>query len=217
MKRSEKMKIELVTDESFAPYGKIITGYDVSPLVNALENETPLTGGVEYVPSEPALEKLSIAAEIQDNIYGGMPVQLGWCNGHNTKLNCLEYHRDSEINLGTSDFILLLAKQHEIIDGVLDTSKVRAFLCPKNTLLEVYATTLHYAPCSAKNGAGFKVMVVLPKGTNTDKPAITIKNAEDKTLWARNKWLLAHKDANEAKQGAYVGLVGENIDVAEII
>ncbi|NCC08321.1 MAG: DUF4867 family protein [Clostridia bacterium] len=211
------MKIELVTDESFAPYGKIITGYDVSPLVNALENETPLTGGVEYVPSEPALEKLSIAAEIQDNIYGGMPVQLGWCNGHNTKLNCLEYHRDSEINLGTSDFILLLAKQHEIIDGVLDTSKVRAFLCPKNTLLEVYATTLHYAPCSAKNGAGFKVMVVLPKGTNTDKPAITIKNAEDKTLWARNKWLLAHKDANEAKQGAYVGLVGENIDVAEII
>lgn len=217
MKRSEKMKIELVTDESFAPYGKIITGYDVSPLVNALENETPLTGGVEYVPSEPALEKLSIAAEIQDNIYGGMPVQLGWCNGHNTKLNCLEYHRDSEINLGTSDFILLLAKQHEIIDGVLDTSKVRAFLCPKNTLLEVYATTIHYAPCSAKNGAGFKVMVVLPKGTNTDKPAITIKNAEDKTLWARNKWLLAHKDANEAKQGAYVGLVGENIDVAEII
>lgn len=217
MKRSEKMKIELVTDESFAPYGKIITGYDVSPLVNALENETPLTGGVEYVPSEPALEKLSIAAEIQDSIYGGMPVQLGWCNGHNTKLNCLEYHRDSEINLGTSDFILLLAKQHEIIDGVLDTSKVRAFLCPKNTLLEVYATTLHYAPCSAKNGAGFKVMVVLPKGTNTDKPAITIKNAEDKTLWARNKWLLAHKDANEAKQGAYVGLVGENIDVAEII
>lgn len=217
MKRSEKMKIELVTDKSFAPYGKIITGYDVSPLVNALENETPLTGGVEYVPSEPALEKLSIAAEIQDNIYGGMPVQLGWCNGHNTKLNCLEYHRDSEINLGTSDFILLLAKQHEIIDGVLDTSKVRAFLCPKNTLLEVYATTLHYAPCSAKNGAGFKVMVVLPKGTNTDKPAITIKNAEDKTLWARNKWLLAHEASSEAQQGAYVGLVGENIDVAEII
>ena len=211
------MKIELVTDKSFAPYGKIITGYDVSPLVNALENETPLTGGVEYVPSEPALEKLSIAAEIQDNIYGGMPVQLGWCNGHNTKLNCLEYHRDSEINLGTSDFILLLAKQHEIIDGVLDTSKVRAFLCPKNTLLEVYATTLHYAPCSAKNGAGFKVMVVLPKGTNTDKPAITIKNAEDKTLWARNKWLLAHEASSEAQQGAYVGLVGENIDVAEII
>lgn len=217
MKRSEKMKIELVTDESFAPYGKIITGYDVSPLVNALENETPLPDGVEYVPSEPALEKLSVAAEIQDNIYGGMPVQLGWCNGHNTKLNCLEYHRDSEINLGTSDFILLLAKQHEIIDGVLDTSKVRAFLCPKNTLLEVYATTLHYAPCSAKNGAGFKVMVVLPKGTNTDKPAITIKNAEDKTLWARNKWLLAHEASSEAQQGAYVGLVGENIDVAEII
>ena len=37
-------------------------------------------------------------------------------------------------------------------------------------LLEVYATTLHYAPCHTDPANGFKVLVALPKGTNTDKP-----------------------------------------------
>ena len=40
------------------------------------------------------------------------------------------------------------------------------------------------------------------------------KAPEDKLLWARNKWLLAHPEADEAAQGAYVGLKGENIDIA---
>ena len=42
---------------------------------------------------------------------------------------------------------------------------------------------------------------------------IEVKNTEDKMLWARNKWLLAHPDSAEAKQGAYIGLKGENITV----
>ena len=47
-------------------------------------------------------------------------------------------------------------------DGRLDTAKVQAFHCPAGVLVEVYATTLHYAPCSAKKGAGFRVLIVLP-------------------------------------------------------
>ena len=146
-----------------------------------------------------------------------MPIQIGWCNGHNTKLNCLEYHRDSELNVGVQDFILLLAKREEMEDGRLDTGKVEAFLCPAGTLVEVYATTLHYAPCSAKAGEGFQVAIVLPKGTNLNKPAILAGNQEDQCLWARNKWLLAHKDSSEAAQGAPVRLDGENIDIAGLI
>ena len=33
-------------------------------------------------------------------------------------------------------------------DYTYDTSKIEAFLLPKGTVAEVYATTLHYAPCS---------------------------------------------------------------------
>ena len=56
--------------------------------------------------------------------------------------------------------------------------------------------------------------MALPFGTNTAKPEIQPGNEEDKFLWARNKWLLAHADSSEAKDGAYVGLKGENIDIA---
>ena len=112
---------------------------------------------------------------------------------------------------------ILLAKQQEIVDGKIDTSKVKAFRCPAGTGIEVYATTLHYAPCSAKKGQGFRVIVVLPKGTNTDKPEIQVLNTEDAWITARNKWLLAHPDADEAKQGAYVGITGKNIDIADCI
>ena len=120
------MKVYSVFDPEFAAYGKVIPGFDNESIMKALNEHTPLPEGVDYVPSEPALECLSVFEQMRDNVYGGMPVQLGWCNGHNTKLNCLEYHRDSEINLGTEDFILLLAKQEKIVDGVLDTADVEA-------------------------------------------------------------------------------------------
>ena len=213
------MNILSVFDPEFKPYGKVITGMEqtVAEILAALE-QTPLPEGVGYVPTEPILQELPAAAVVSENLFGGMPAQLGWCNGHNTKLNCLEYHRDSEFNLGTQDFILLLAKMEDIgDDGKLDTAKVKAFRAPAGTLVECYATTLHYAPCHCDPAKGFRVLVALPWLTNTDKPAIQELSAEDKLLWARNQWLLAHPESTEAAAGAYVGLVGENIDIADSI
>lgn len=99
----------------------------------------------------------------------------------------------------------------------MHTAKVKAFKAPAGTLVEVYATTLHYAPCHCNASKGFRVLVALPQGTNTDKPTISNKTTEDRLLWARNKWLLAHPDSSEAKQGAYIGLTGENIDITNLI
>ena len=211
------MKIYSVNDPEFKRYGKVLTGYNTDALLKALDEKTPLPEGVEYVMSEAALEYTDIFGALQNNAYGGMPIQIGYCNGHNTKLNCLEYHRDSEINIGSTDFILLLAKADDIVDGKLDTSKVMAFLAKKGDVVEVYETTLHYAPCSAKKGDGFKVTIVLPKGTNGSVPALTPLNEEDKWMTACNKWLLAHAESAEAKDGAYVGLTGENTDIAGLI
>ena len=152
------MKIYSVYDPEFKPYGQIIDGMDdvCAEIINVLK-DAPCPEGVDYVPEYAPMQALPAAQTVSDNLYGGMPVQLGWCNGHNTKLNCLEYHKDSEYNLGVSDFILLVAKQDEIVDGVLDTAKVKAFKAPAGVMVECYATTLHYAPCSAKLGDGFQV------------------------------------------------------------
>ena len=204
-----------VFDEEFRPYGKVLEGLDTAPLLAAMRQIALPESGTTYRPAIPELEACDIFRLLGDNVYGGMPAQLGMCWGHNTKLNCLEYHRDSEINIGTDDFVLLLAKEDEIIDGELDTSRVKAFRVPAGVAVEVYATTLHYAPCHCDAEAGFRVAVALPRGTNTEKPAIGPVSFEDRLLRARNKWLIAHPDAREAGTGAYVGLVGKNIDISE--
>ena len=212
------MKIYSVFDPEFKPFGQVVTGMDdtAAEILSVLK-DAPQGSGVDYVPEYEPLQELPAMVEISEHCYGGMPVQLGWCNGFNTKLNCLEYHRDSEFNLGTEDFLLLLARQDEIVDGILDTSKVKAFRVPAGVLIEVFATSLHYAPCHCDPSRGFRVLVALPMGTNTEKPDITPRSPEDKLLWARNKWLLAHPESGEARQGAYIGLTGENIDIAEYI
>lgn len=206
------MKFISVFDKEFAPYGRVVEGYDTAALVEALKT-TPCTDQVEYLPRVQCLHDAAGAEEIMEALYGGMPFQIGYCNGHNTRLNCLEYHRDSEFNLGTDDFILLLAKQDEIEDGILDTQKVKGFFVPAGVMVEVYATTLHYAPCHADAKKGFRVIVALPDKTNTDYRPACSANKMDKQLWARNKWLLAHKDSAEAAQGAVIGLTGENTDI----
>ncbi len=212
------MDLYSVFDPAFRAYGQVVTGLDgaVAELLRVLK-DAPQGRGVDYVPEYAPLQELPAMAEISEHCYGGMPVQLGWCNGYNTKLNCLEYHRDSEFDLGTEDFILLLARRDECERGMLDTAKVKAFRVPAGVLVEIYATTLHYAPCHCDGQKGFRVMVALPRGTNGDRPAIAVKSPEDEFLWARNKWLLAHPESSEAANGAYIGLTGENIDIADLI
>lgn len=212
------MTILSVNDPAFAPYGRVIDGYDTDALLDTLCEKTPKPEtGTIYEPSVQALEALPIAKELSARFYGGMPIQLGCCNGRNTVLNCLEYHRDSELNIPADDMIFLVATATDIKDGKLDTAAVKAFSAKAGKVVELYATTLHYAPCSADKQTGYRVVVVLPKGTNLDKPTITPANEEDRMLFAANKWLLAHPDAPEAMQGAYIGLTGENIDIADLI
>lgn len=204
------MKILNVKDPAFKKYGKVMEGYDVSGMLGEMNN-TPLPEGVVYVPSAEALEALPIAARLRKYGFGGLPIQIGYCNGNNHKLNALEYHRSSEINIAVNDLILLLGSQQDIEeDGTYQTSKVEAFLVPAGTVVEVYATTLHYAPCNA-GVKGFKCVVVLPKGTNTELDFEIPAQGEASWMTARNKWLIAHPESGI--EGAFHGLTGENIEI----
>lgn len=204
------MKIQKVTDSAFRKYGQVLEGYDFTGLIKEMKH-TPVPEDVIYVPSVEELEALDIMKDLQNKGYGGLPVQIGYCNGHNKKLNAVEYHRNSEINVAVTDLVLLIGHQQDIKqDHTYDTSKIEAFLVPAGTGIEVYATTLHYAPCHVNEG-GFQCVVVLPKGTNTDLTFQTEKTGEDSLMTAKNKWLIAHEDAKIA--GAFNGLKGENITI----
>lgn len=196
------MKIYSVYDKEFKAYGRVINDSFADVLEYLKTTECPEDHTI-YVASDAELEKCPSFKVFEKEYYGNMPIQLGYCNGFNKTLNCLEYHRDSEINLANEEFILLLGKIDEIENGVFDSAKVKAFRVPAKVAVEVYATTLHYAPC----GDEFRVLVVLPRGTNVADE----RSEREPMLWMTNKWLLAHKDTGEAKAGAYVGIVGENV------
>lgn len=205
------MTVRKVTDPAFKAYGRIITGYDFSGLLKAME-QTPLPEDVIYIPSLPEMEALPAAKELENGIYGQMPIQIGCCNGHNKKLNAVEYHRDSEVDIAVDDLILILGKQQDIEeDHTYDTSRMEAFLVPAGTAVEVYATTLHYAPCHVKD-EGFRCVIVLPRDTNLDMEPVEVKDPEDRLLFTRNKWLIGHAQGG-LPEGAFIGLKGENLSV----
>lgn len=206
------MVIKSVTDKEFKKYGQILKNYDCTEIIEKMKS-TPLPEGVIYEPSIKELEELKIAKELQDREYGELPIQIGYCNGNNYMLNAVEYHRSSEINIAVTDIILLIGSQQDIEDDYsYDTSKIEAFKVPAGTIIEVYATTLHYAPCNASE-EGFRCVVVLPKDTNLALENKVEKVGEDALLFAKNKWLIGHKDTDLGEQGAFIGLVGENISI----
>ncbi len=212
------MKIYSVNDPEFRKYGRVINNVDLAPLVEALK-KTEVPEGVVYEPSVASLEATSATKALSETTYGEMPIQIGYCNGHNKLLNALEYHRDSEINVAATDAILMLGLMADVEpDFTYDTSKVKAFLVPAGTAVEVFATTLHYAPCGV-DGAGFQVAIVLPKGTNYPLKTPHAKvNAdgtapsEDALITAVNKWLIGHAEGG-LDEGSFLGLKGENLSL----
>lgn len=204
------MRVYNVDDELFKEYGCVLCGYDYSELFEKLaEIEIPCRG-IVYKASDASLENCAVTKEMQNRGFGGYPIQLGYVNGVNRAMNCLEYHKSSEFNIAMNDIILILGKEQDIMDGKFDSRLCKAFRVPAGTGVEIYSTTLHYAPFNLEED-GYRVICVLPKGTNAPKIDFEVKDDNDKMCFGVNKWLIAHPDADEVSDGAYVGVTGDNI------
>ena len=155
-----------VTDKEFAVYGRVLD-VDVKEFVDVMKEVPVVSEGTMYEPSVGAFEALPLAKTLEEESFGFLPIEFGHCSGYNNKLNALEYHRSSEIDIAATDLILLVGRQQDIdlSSYTYDTARVEAFFVPAGTAVELYATTLHFAPCSV-DGKEFRCGVVLPKGTN---------------------------------------------------
>lgn len=205
------VRINSIEDEEFKTYGRVVKGYDFSEMIKVMENETEIPDeGNIYVPSVKALESCNGFKNVRDVLYGGMEIQIGYCNGKNTTYNGFEYHKGSEINVAVTDFMLVLGHLWEIEDNSYKVEDARVFYVPRGTAIEMYETTLHLSPCRVSD-EGFKDIVILPKGTNTDLEVKRTDDGESKLLLQRNKWVIAHPTRIQLiSKGAYPGLIGEN-------
>ena len=109
-----KMKIYRVTDPEFAPYGTVldISADELFPLAEMIEMPE---SGSKYEPSFDSFENTALARQLQEDVYGELPIQIGYCWGHNTKLNALEWHKSSELNIAMTDFVLMLARLDDLV------------------------------------------------------------------------------------------------------
>ncbi len=200
-----KMKIYRVTDPEFVPYGRLLSLPTDEIIAAAAKLPMPVEGS-KYEPSISAFDVLDIKRFLANTLYGEMAIQLGCCWGHNRSLNALEWHKSSELNIAVTDFVLFLGRLQELQGNEYDSSHVRAFLVKKGESIEIYATTLHFCPCTTDE-KGFYCIVGLPEKTNL--PLTEVSN--DPLLFRKNKWLICH-DGNDGlkARGVYPGIHGEN-------
>ena len=197
-----------VTSKEFSKYGYVLEG-DFSEVTSFLISSSPMPKENNlYQRDDEEFKKLPSIKVIQEKVYGLGAIEAGYCNGYNTKLNCLEYHTCPEVDIAATDLVLLLSAQDDIKNGQIDSKDVMAFYIKKGTAVVLYPYTLHFSPCRV-NDAGFKCAIILTEGTNRDLTS----RPNDPKLWRENKWLLAHKESSQAKLGAYIGIVGENTEI----
>lgn len=202
--------------DAFRSYGRFVKGDYFKKELEVLETMPIPSEGNQYIPSVKELEIPEIKAKIEKELYGGMEIQIGYCNGRNSTINGFEYHKGSEINAAACDFVLALGHVWEIDDLHYDISKAKLFLFRKGDVFEMYQTTLHLSPIKVCD-EGFRDLVVLPKGTNTDLETEKTAHPEDpetRLLIKKNKWVISHPDRKPLiDQGAYPGVMGENYEL----
>ena len=213
-KKNPDLPLFCVTDPEFAPYGRVLPCADADALSRGMEQTGIPESGNRYVASEPAFEGLEAIETVKKTVFGGMPIQAGFCNGRGFTLNAEEYHKCSEVNYTTTGLVLLLALPSDLHDRTLDARNVKGFYLPSKTLVEIHPRVLHFAPCRIQD-AGFNCLVVLERGTNAPLDAVDPSApGEQGLLWMQNKWLICHPDSPQAAKGAFVGIRGENITLS---
>lgn len=212
--KNSHIEIKDVHCEAFLKYGKVLNEYDFSDLITYLEEKTEVPAqGNAYIGSVEDLEGFDVKRQVEEEIYGEVPIQIGYCNGNNATLNGLEYHKCSEIDIAATDLVLLLGCVQDISNNQYDAAKVEAFYLAKGDAIELYATTLHFAPCKLSD-AGFKSVIILTSETNTPLSKTQKRTGEGQLLFMKNKWLLVHESRQVLiDKGAHVGIIGENIEV----
>lgn len=207
------IKIHSVYDLEFNRYGRVIH-FPAERLMEACEQAAIMPeAGSRYLRTVPELEALDDFSAVQNALCGGIPCQIGCCWGYNSRMNALEYHRSSEHNIAVSDMLLILADQRDMKGFELPAGKAQAFYVPRGTVIELYATTMHYCPCQVSD-KGFRCIVILPRGTNSPWEGARPELADGALLWSQNKWMIAHPENEWAvTHGAYLGLHGDNFTI----
>jgi hypothetical protein len=212
LQEKNSFKLYLVSDPEFKKYGQILMDIDFDNISQYMDLNTAIPEqGNCYVANDEKLKAIPEMEDIQFEIFGGMKIQAGYCNGHSHILNAMEWHACAEVSYAETDLILFLGRTEDLEDlsdeKRFHSKNAMSFFVPKGTGFQLYAETLHFAPVAVSD-EGFKCLVILEDGTNSEIQKEYMKN----DLFKKNKWMIAHKDrADLIANGVREGIDGDNL------
>jgi len=205
-----------VSAPGFEQFGRLLDAYDPTEVAARAKAILPRSDKVVYEATVRVLEQPSrFNAAIARRVFGGMPVQVGWCHGKNLRMAGLEYHKGNEVLVCLADVVLLVGDVRDIVFGdeiTYDAAEVQAFYAPEGSVIELHSWCLHFAPIHVEEEGSFATLVYLPRTTNEPLTYSVERVGESKLLFAINKWLIVHPGATAlVDEGAYPGITGEDI------
>lgn len=125
------------------------------------------------------------------------------------------YQKGSELQFAIEDTIIPGGQWRDInSEWKYDLAKLELFFCPGGTAIELNAQTLHDSPFSTDLTVGFRMIIGLPCGTNSEIDPIPTINGEDGLFASKNTWILHYPSAPEVVSDRMnAGLIGERMDV----
>ncbi len=198
-----------VDDPKFDAFGKANWELDATAFAQAAKAAFAGQMGESavYEPQVDALKDDPLVAQIQEQVYNGEPVQVGWVYGNNPRLDTLEYN-GKPVTLVTTDPVVLFVGDKANMDTTAwkyDTGKTSAFYIPANTVVTINPEVLRSAPIRIADGTGQLTAVILPAGVGVEAAAAGA--GMDQALVAKDRWIFALPGV---AGGFFEGLTGSN-------
>jgi len=128
-----------------------------------------------YEPVVETLQDDPFIAQIQDVIYDGEPVQVGWIYGNNGDLE-LMYHTAVSTTLIPANDIMLFAGSDGDLDaaaGTFDSKNANPYFTPHNSVIEMGPGSLFSIPIRAIKESGQLTVVITPQGVELEPVTLT--------------------------------------------
>ncbi|MGD2078630.1 MAG: DUF4867 family protein [Chloroflexota bacterium] len=166
-----------VDEESFTTYGAPHWELDPSEftqtMLDAFNGE--MSEESNYEPVVESLQDDPFIAQIQEAVYDGEPVQVGWVYGNTGDLEIM-YHTTVSATLIPARDVMLFAGADSDLDaasGAIDSKDTTPYFTPSNSVIEMGPGSLFSVPIRAIKESGQLTAVIIPEGAELEPITLT--------------------------------------------
>lgn len=169
-----------VDEESFDAFGSPHWELDPSEFTQTMLDTFDGELGEEAV-YEPVVEELlddPFITQIQDTIYAGEPIQVGWVYGNNSDLEIM-YHNAVSVTLIPANDVVIFAGSESDFDeagSAFATKDAKAYFTPHNSVIEIGPESLFAFPVRVIKESGQLTAVIVPEGVELEPVSLTGNN-----------------------------------------